>query len=100
MKIIWSPTARTRTKEIIEYIAEDNPDAALTLIDEFEALVEKLKDYPESGRILPELKNDRIRELVVHKNYGIIYEINPDIIEILTVRHFQQDFSSSEPKLF
>jgi addiction module RelE/StbE family toxin len=100
MKIIWSPTARTRTKEIIEYIAEDNPDAALTLIDQFEALVEKLKDYPESGRVLPELKNDRIRELVVHKNYGIIYEINPDIIEILTVRHFQQDFSSSERKLF
>ena len=96
MKIIWSPTARTRTKEIIEYIAEDNPDAALTLIDQFEALVEKLKDYPESGRVLPELKNDRIRELVVHKNYGVIYEINPDIIEILTVRHFQQDFSSSE----
>jgi len=96
MKIIWSPTARTKTKEILEYVAEDNPDAALTLIDQFEAKVENLKENPESGRVLPELKNDKIRELVVHKNYGVIYEINPDIIEILTIRHFRQNFSSSK----
>ena len=96
MKIIWSPTARTKTKEILEYVAEDNPDAALTLIDQFEVKVEKLKENPELGRVLPELKNDKIRELVVHKNYGVIYEINPDIIEILTIRHFRQNFSSSK----
>lgn len=96
MKIIWSPIARTKIKEILEYVAEDNPDAALTLIDQFEAKVEKLKENPELGRVLPELKNDKIRELVVHKNYGVIYEINPDVIEILTIRHFRQNFSSSK----
>jgi len=46
MKIIWSPTARTKTKEILEYIAEDNPDAALTLIEQFETKVEKLRQNP------------------------------------------------------
>ncbi len=96
MKIIWSPTARTKTKEILKYVAEDNPDAALSLIDQFEVKVEKLKENPELGRVLPELKNDKIRELVVHKNYGVIYEINPDIVEILTIRHFRQNFSSSK----
>lgn len=96
MKIIWSPTARSKTKEILEYISEDNPDAALTLIDQFEIKVEKLKQNPVSGRVLPEVKNDKIREIVVHKNYGIIYEINPDTIEILTVRHFRQSFSASK----
>jgi len=96
MKIIWSPTARTKTKEILEYVAEDNPDAGLALIDQFESKVEKLIENPESGRVLPELKNDKIREIVVHKNYGVIYEINVDIIEILTIRHFRQDFSSSK----
>ena len=96
MKIIWSPTARTKTKEILEYVAKDNPDAALVLIDQFESKIEKLKENPESGRVLPELKNDKIREIVVHKNYGVIYEINPDTIEILTIRHFRQNFSSSK----
>ena len=95
MKIIWSPTAITKTKEILEYISEDNPDAALTLIDQFETKTEKLKLNPESGRVLPETKYDKIREIVVHKNYGIINEINPDKIEILTVRHFRQKFSAS-----
>jgi len=96
VKIIWSPTARTNIKEIIEYISKDNPDAALTLIEQFETKVEKLKQNPESGRVLSEIKNDKIREIVVHKNYGVIYEINPDIIEILTVRHFRQNFSTSK----
>lgn len=96
MKIIWSPTAGTKIKEILEYISEDNPDTALALIDEFEAKVEKLKLNPESGRVLPETKNDSIREIVLHKNYGVIYMINSDSIEVLTVRHFRQDFSSSK----
>ncbi|MEX2410613.1 MAG: type II toxin-antitoxin system RelE/ParE family toxin [Candidatus Paceibacterota bacterium] len=96
MKIIWSPTARTRIKEILEFISEDNPDAALTLIEQFETKVEKLRQNPESGRVLPEAKNDNIREIVVHKNYGVIYEIKPDTIGILTVRHFRQNFSGSK----
>lgn len=96
MKIIWSSIARTKIKDILEYISEDNPDAALTLIDQFETKVEKLKLNPELSRVLPELKSDKVREIVVHKNYGIIYEIKPDSIEVLTVRHFRQNFSASK----
>lgn len=94
MKIIWSPTARNKTKEILEYIAEDNPDAALALIDLIEEKVENLSQNPESGRVFPPTNNDKIREVVVHENYGVIYEVNPDIIKILTVRHSRQDFSN------
>ncbi len=93
MKIIWSPTARNKIKEILDYISEDNPDAALALIDLFEKSVDELKQNPDSGRFLPEIDNEKIREIVVHKNYGIIYEISPNVIEILTIRHFRQDFS-------
>lgn len=96
MRIVWSPTANNKIKDILEYISEDNPDAALKLIDDFEAKVGKLRENPESGRILPEANNTSIRELVVHENYGIIYEINSDVIEILTVRHFRQNFSASD----
>jgi len=67
MKIIWSPTARTKTKEILEYVAEDNPDAALTLIDQFEAKVEKLKENPELGRVLPSITVKNIPEPIYKK---------------------------------
>lgn len=96
MRIVWSPTARNKIKDILEYISEDNPDAALKLIDDFETKVNKLNGNPESGRIFPETNNASIRELVVHENYGIIYEIKPEVIKILTVRHFRQGFSDSD----
>lgn len=95
MRIIWSPTSKIKINDILEYISEDNPGVALNLIDDFELKIEKLKENPELGRVLPEINNTNIRELIVHDNYGIIYEVNPDIIEILTVRHFKQNFSSS-----
>ncbi len=95
MTIVWSPTARNKIHEILEYISKDNPNAAITLIDEFNEKVEKLKNHPEAGRIVRETKNEKIRELVVHKHYGVIYEIT-DVIEILTVRHFRQDFSDTK----
>lgn len=93
MKIILSPTARIKTKEILKYFSKDNPDAALALIDLIEEKVEKLRQNPASDRVFQPTINDKIREIVVHDNYGVIYEINANMIEILTVRHFQQDFS-------
>ena len=95
-KIVWSPTARSKAKDILEYISKDNPSAALALIDQIEDKVMKLRQNPEVGRILPETNNPSIREIVVHKNYGVIYEVLQDSIEILTIRHFRQDLSISK----
>lgn len=50
MTIIWSPTARSKTKDILEYISKDNPTSALTLIDQIEEKVEKLRQNPEYSR--------------------------------------------------
>ncbi|MEP2448322.1 MAG: type II toxin-antitoxin system RelE/ParE family toxin [Balneola sp.] len=96
MKIIWSPTARSKTRQILEYISKDNTDAALALIDQIEEKVEELRKNPLVGRVLPETNNQSIREIVVRKNYGVIYEVFQNSIEILTVRHFRQDFSISK----
>lgn len=96
IKIIWSPTARSKTREILEYISKDNPEAALAFINQIEEKVEKLRLNPEVGRVLPETNNQNIREILVHKNYGVIYEVVQNSIEVLTVRHFRQDFSISK----
>lgn len=96
MKIIWSPTARSKTRQILEYISKDNTDAALALLDQIEEKVEELRQNPLVGKVLPETNNQSIREIVVHKNYGVIYEVFQNSIEILTVRHFRQDFSISK----
>ncbi|OQW98562.1 MAG: plasmid stabilization protein [Desulfobacteraceae bacterium A6] len=89
MKIIWSPLAVDRAWEIAEYIAQDKPSAAVKWIDIIFSKVEQLKSFPEIGRIIPEIRNDQIRELI-YGNYRIIYRIEKKQISILTIRHGKQ----------
>lgn len=72
MRIVWSPLALERVNEIADHIAENSVGAARNwLIDIFSA-VDRLKDFPESGRDVPEVKRPGIRE-IIFKNYRIIY---------------------------
>jgi toxin ParE1/3/4 len=89
MKILWSPLAIARVSEIAGYIAQDNPDAAESWINTVFEKVEHLKEFPESGRILPETDNTTIRELI-YGNYRIVYRVERSRISILTVRHGKQ----------
>lgn len=61
MKIIWSPTLQERAREILDYISDDNPEAALSLIDEFEEKVESLKQNPNAGIVISVKKNNAVR---------------------------------------
>ena len=89
MKIIWSPLAISRVTEIAEYILMDNPVAAEKWVDEIFNRVMQLKTYPKSGRMVPELEIEEIRELK-YGNYRIIYRIIEKAIVVLTVRHGRQ----------
>ncbi len=89
MKIIWSPLALERVSRITAYISQDNPSAAERWADEVFSRVKQLLTLPESGRIVPEVNDPAIRELI-HGNYRIIYRIEARRISILTVRHGKQ----------
>lgn len=97
MKIFWSPLSIERITEIAKFIAEDKPGAAEKWIDSIFLSAEKLIDFPQSGRIVPELDHEEIRE-IIQGNYRIIYQINSDNIEILTVRHSKQLLSETDLK--
>jgi addiction module RelE/StbE family toxin len=86
MKIKWSPLSVERLTSIVNYISEDKPIAAKKLVGSIIESIERLKEFPKSGRIVPELENPRYRELLV-KNYRIIYSVIEDVIYILTIRH-------------
>ena len=47
---------------------------------------ERLADFPESGRIVPEVGREEVREIVVGK-YRLMYELLPDEVQIATVIH-------------
>jgi len=94
MKIVWSPLALERVEDIAQYIAEDKPAAAVKWVDELFSTVERLADFPESGRIVPEVGAHRIR-VVMFGAYRVIYSIK-DQVDILTVRRSNQLLRESE----
>ena len=97
MKIIWSPISIDRITEIAKYIAIDNRRAANTWIEEVFKKVEQLQSFPRSGRIVPELNEDIIRE-IIYGNYRIIYRIELKQISILTIRNIRQILPEIEIK--
>ncbi len=63
-----------------------------------EALVERiigLDALPRKWHKVPELNDDAVRELSLY-SYRIIYEIKPDVIEVLAVIHKRQDLQAEE----
>lgn len=84
MRLFWTPEALDDRRAIYDYIEADNPRAALTLDELFSEKVRNLIDHPGLGRI------GRItgtRELVVHKNYILIYDTTVDQVRVLRVLH-------------
>ena len=64
-EVIWTETALQDLDAIAEYIALDNPAAAISLVQQVFDKTERLENFTQSGRIPPELPNSVYREVVV-----------------------------------
>ena len=95
MRVVWSPRAIRRVVEAADFIALDKPDAARRWAEATFAAVERLAEFPHSGRVVPELRRREIRE-VIHGSYRIIYRVGEEDVFILTVRHGAQRFDPTE----
>jgi plasmid stabilization system protein ParE len=89
MKIIWSPLSLERVEEIASYIAKDNLTAAARWIEAIFNKTEKIGKLPLSGRVVPEMNKQEIRE-ILYGNYRIIYRRDQKLLFVLTVRHCKQ----------
>jgi toxin ParE1/3/4 len=89
MKIIWSLRAISRLESIHAYISKDAPITADKIIRRIIVSTERLKSFPNSGRVVPEYKIKEIRE-IIHPPYRILYHIESERIEIVNVLHSRQ----------
>ncbi|WP_072294238.1 type II toxin-antitoxin system RelE/ParE family toxin [Nitrosovibrio sp. Nv17] len=84
MIVIWTTEAEQDRADIWDYIAADNPDAAVLMDELFGSAVARLAVHAEMG------KTGRIpgtRELVPHRSYRLIYEIDRDTVWVLAEVH-------------
>ena len=93
MKILWTDPAIEDLRNLHGYIAKDSEEYANSFVERIILSVDKLANFPRIGRMVPEADQETIRELLYH-NYRIIYRINNDLIEILTVVHGRRDLGS------
>ena len=89
-EIIWTEPALDDLDEIAEYIALDKLIAAQNLVRKVFERVDRLADYPNSGRKVPELSPSKYKEVVVGP-CRIFYRISEDVVYILHVMRVERD---------
>lgn len=84
MKVRWSPSAKQHLSDIVDFIALENPYAAVCIDYLLRKSTRRLADFLESGRpgLIP-----GTRELLPHRSYRIVYEIDGLLMRIVAVVH-------------
>jgi addiction module toxin, RelE/StbE family len=84
VRVVWTPEAQQDRTDVWDYIAADNPRAAARMDELFSDSATWLAQHPHRG------KPGRIpgtRELILHESYRLVYEIDAEIVWILTLVH-------------
>ncbi|OYY59576.1 MAG: plasmid stabilization protein [Hydrogenophilales bacterium 28-61-11] len=84
--VVWSPEALEDVDDIATYIARDSTFYAAAVVEKLLMAASKLNQFPQSGRIVPELNQPDIRERFVY-SYRLIYQIEPTRVLVTAVVH-------------
>ena len=86
-KVIWSDVAEEDLRNVTEYITADSPSNALEILNSIKQKASNLYNFPERGRIVPELRDQGVllyREIIVSP-WRVIYRMSEDTVYILSV---------------
>lgn len=85
MQVKWLRTALRNLEAEVEYIAQENPEAAARVVERVREAVQKLADHPALGR---PGRISGTRELVVSGTpYIVPYRVRGNTVEVLRVQH-------------
>ena len=86
VKLKWYSSARIDLIQIYSYIYQDSVYYSIKTINNIIDLVDNLKFLPYMGRKIPELNNEKRRE-IIYKSYRIMYEVESNVILIRRIWH-------------
>ena len=93
VRINWTIQAKYDLKSIAEYISRDSKRYAKLQVVKIKTKTKILKSHIKIGKMVSEIDNRNIRELI-EGNYRIIYKIvSKDQVDILTLHHTSRDLS-------
>lgn len=86
LEVKWSPEASEDLESIAEYIARDSEYYARAVVTEILSVSRSLPEFPEVGRVVPEIGDEHIRERFIY-SYRLVYRVEPARILIVAVIH-------------
>jgi toxin ParE1/3/4 len=95
VKIIWTARSLSDLEDIGDFISNDSHRYAKLTLEKLLEMTKMIKRDQRIGRIVPELNQEDIREIITG-NYRIIYQIvNTELSYILTVHHSSRLLSNN-----
>lgn len=92
-KVIWSYEATEDLDALAEYIARDSSFYAAAFTQQVLDASRSLNEFSERGRIVPELGEPTIRELLI-RDYRLIYSIEQSRVVIVAFVHGARDLTA------
>ena len=89
MKVVFTPQARAQFLAALAFVRSDRPSAAQSLRERAAESLSRLREFPDSGRTLPEFPDLPFRDLIVPP-YRFFYRVKPDTVWIVAVWHGAQ----------
>lgn len=82
--IRWTDQAVEDLTAIREFISRDSPRYGRLVAERLYDATAQLESFPRSGRVVPELDRDDLREIIVGE-YRIVYHLTSDAVVLVTV---------------
>jgi len=84
-QVVLSSSSRKDLQDIVRYISLDDPSKALQFGRFLIHHTKSLAQFPDRGRVVPELGDERIREIII-RSYRVIYRVNNERESIEVIR--------------
>ncbi len=96
----WTARALERMASILDYIADDNPDAALAMIDRISDRVAGLGASPLMGSRYQRSRIGGLRQ-IIERPYRIVYLVDDmrQVLHVVAVQHMREDVLPAEELL-
>jgi plasmid stabilization system protein ParE len=91
--LVWAQEALDDIEMIRSFIARDSEHYAALTVERIIHGLERLRDFPGSGRVVPEIGREDLREILLGA-YRVVYRLEVGSVTVLTVVHSARLFPS------
>ncbi|MBK5966195.1 plasmid stabilization protein [Thiocystis minor] len=95
-QVVWTKTAQGDLDSIVDYIATDSVENALSVLDRLQERAQSLVTSAERGRLVPELRVIDVHHYreIIERPWRILYRIEPERVLVFAVLDGRRDLSA------